>query len=196
MCAMTVTAHDVLARHFPGLTPDDVDAELSRTPAAGATPISSAATRYLAEHGGEEARAALEEYDEAAIQQDRALVAARTLDELLQSSITLEATAAHLRISRSRVSHRIKERSLYSFTIQGRRYLPQWQFMTAAQGAEPIPELPRIVPLIPGDLHPLSVQAFMNEPSEDLDGRSPVDHLVSHGPREVIEGLLVALGHR
>ncbi len=198
VCAMTTTAQDVFARHFPGLTPEEVDAELSRTPAAGATPISSAATHYLAGHGGEEARVALEAYDEAAVQQDRAIVAAQTLDELLQSSLTLEEAAGHMMISRSRVSHRIREQSLYAFTVQGRRYVPEWQLMTAAtgaRGAEPIPGLAQIVPLVPRDLHPLAVQAFMTGPSEDLDDRSPVEYLVSHGPREVVEDLLTALSH-
>lgn len=191
------TAQDVFARHFPGLSPEEVDAELSRTPAAGATPISAAAMRYLAEHGGEEARAAIEKYDEAEVQRDRAVTAAQTLEELMESSWSLEFAAGMMGISRSRVSHRISSQTLYAFTLQGRRYVPQWQFVVASsgeRGAEPIPGLARIVPLIPRDLHPLAVRAFMETPLEDLDEKSPTTFLLSHGPVEVIEELLVALG--
>ena len=192
------TAQDVFARHFPGLSPEEVDAELSRTPAAGATPISAASLGFLAEHGGEEAAAAIEKYDEAEVQRDRAVAAAQTLRELLESSWSLELAAGMLGISRSRVSHRISSQSLYAFTLQGRRYVPRWQFVAASEGqrdAEPIPGLARIVPMIPRDLHPLAVRAFMETPLEDLDGKSPTTFLVAHGPVEAVEELLVALGH-
>lgn len=190
------TAQDVFVRHFPGLTPDEVDAELSRSPAAGATPISAAATEFLAEHGGEEARVAIEKHDDADVQRDRAVAAAQTLEELLTSSWSLELTAQKLGVSRSRVSHRISAQTLYAFTIQGRRYVPQWQFVASSgqPGAQPIPGLARIVPLIPRDLHPLAVRTFMETPLEDLDGESPSTFLLSHGPVEVVEELLVALG--
>lgn len=195
------TAQDVFARHFPGLSPDEVDAELSRTPAAGATPISTAAIGFLAEHGGEEARVAVETYDEAKVQRDRAVIAAQTLEELLESSWSLEIAATMMGISRSRVSHRISSQTLYAFTLQGRRYVPQWQFVANSKkesrkerGVEPIPALAQIVPLIPRDLHPLAVRAFMETPLEELDGKSPTTFLVSHGPAEAIEELVVALG--
>ena len=192
------TAQDVLARHFPGLSPEEVDAELSRTPAAGATPISAAALSFLAEHGGQEARVAIEKYDEDEVQRDRAVTAAQTLEELLESSWSLELAAQMLGVSRSRVSHRISSQTLYAFTLQGRRYVPQWQFIAALKGergVEAIPGLARIVPLIPRELHPLAVRAFMETPLEDLDGKSPMTFLVSHGPVEAVEELLVALGH-
>lgn len=193
------TAQDVLARHFPGLSPAEVDAELSRVPAAGATPISAASLAFLAEHGGEEARAAIEAHDETEVRRDRAATAARTLEELLVTSWSLELAASRLGISRSRLSHRIGSRSLYAFTLQGRRYVPRWQFVAASAGdrdVETLPGLARLVPLIPRDLHPLAVQAVMESPLEDLDGASPATFLASHGPVEAVEEVLVALGHR
>ncbi len=192
-----ITAQDVFARHFPGLSPEEVDAELSRTPASGATPISAAAVGFLAEHGGDEARVAIAKYDEAEVQRDRAVTAAQTLEELLESSWSLEFAAQMLGVSRSRVSHRVSSQTLYAFTLQGRRYVPHWQFAAASKGerdVEPIPGLAQIVPLIPRDLHPLAVRAFMETPLEDLDGKSPTTFLVSHGPVEAVEELLVALG--
>lgn len=191
------TAQDVFARHFPGLTPEEVDAELSRTPAAGATPISAAATRFLAEHGGEAARLAIEEYDEATVQKGRAFAAAKTLEELLALSLTLEEAATSLGLSRSRISHRLRDQSLYAFTVQGRRYLPRWQFREGPGGvvSDVIPGLAQIVPAIPRGMHPLAVEAFMTEPLEDLDGTSPVDYLCSYGVVEVVVDWLVSLGH-
>jgi hypothetical protein len=192
------TAQEVLARHFPGLTPDEVDAELSRMPAAGATPISAAAMRHLSEHGGEEAQEALARFDEAAVQQDRAVAAAHTLEDMLHSSITIEEAAISLGLSRSRISHRISAQSLYAFTIQGRRYLPRWQFRQGHRDApgDVIPGLAKIVSAIPRDLHPLAVETLMTEPVEELGDQSPVDYLFSYGVTVVVEDWLVALGHR
>lgn len=193
---MTTTAQDVFARHFPGLSPEEVDAELSRTPSAGATPISAAAVHFLAEHGGEEATAALEKYNEAEVQQDRAIAAARTLEELLASSLTIEEAATSLGLSRSRISHRLRGQSLYAFTIQGRRYLPRWQFCDGPGGvaSDAIPGLAQIVAQIPRDMHPLALEVFMTAPVEDLGNMSPVDYLCSYGVVEVVAAQLVGLG--
>ena len=49
-------------------------------------------------------------------------------------------------------------------------------------------------PTVPRDLHPLAIRAFMETPLGDLDGKSPTTFLVSHGPVEAIEELVVALG--
>lgn len=191
------TAAEVFARHFPGLSPAEVDAELSRIPAAGTTPISATAVDFLAEHGGEEARIAVAAHDETDVQRDRTVTAAQTLAELLASSWSLEVTAQMSGISRSRVSHRISSQTLYAFTLQGRRRVPHWQFVAVSnpeRGVEPIPGLARVVPLIPRDLHPLTVRASFETPQRSLDGKSPVTFLVSHGPVEAVEEVLVALG--
>lgn len=164
---------------------------------AGATPISAAAVGFLVEHGGEEGRVAIENYDEDGVQRDRAVTAAQTLKELLESSWSLEFTAGMMGVSRSRVSHRISSLTLYAFTLRGHRRVPQWQFVAASsgeRGVEPIPGLARIVPLIPRDLHPLAVRAFMATPQDDLDGQSPTTFLLSHGPAEAVAALLVGMG--
>lgn len=190
------TAQDVFARHFPGLSPAEVDAELSRTPAAGATPISATAADFLAEHGGEEAAVALTTYDEAGVQQDRTLAAGRTLEALLAASLTIEEAATSLGLSRSRISHRLRGQSLYAFTIQSRKYLPRWQFREGSGEAvsDVIPGLAHIVPAIPRDMHPLALEAIMTEPLKDLGNRSPVDYLCSYGGAEVVADWLASLG--
>lgn len=187
------TAQEVLERHFPGLTPAEVDAELSTVPPLGATPVSAAALRYLNDHGGDEAVEATGGYDAEAVQQDRTLAAAQTLQELLATSLTIEEAAVRLGVSRSRVSHRMSDKSLYAVTVQSRRYLPQWQF-EAAGGA--VTGLAQVVPAIPRGLHPLAVETFMTSPLDDLNGVSPLDHLRSGADPEVVTEFLVALAHR
>lgn len=192
------TAQDVLERHFPGLTPDEVDAELSRTPAAGATPISATSLEFLAEHGGDEARVAIAHYDPARVAHTQTVTAALDLEELLRSSLTIDDAANALGVSRSRISHRLKAQTIYAFTVQGRRYLPRWQFRTPTRGgnAELIPGLAQVVPAIPRDLHPLALGNFMTTPLIDLDDKSPVEHLCSLGGVELVTDWLTSLGRR
>ena len=191
------TAQDVLDRHFPGLTPDEVDAELGQTPVAAAMPISASASEFLVEHGGEEARAALAHYDPARVEHAQTLAAAHDLERLLRSSLTIDAAADALGVSRSRISHRLKAQSIYAFTVQGRRYLPRWQFRIpiGAGKAEVIPELAHVVPAIPRDLHALAVEAFMTTPLPDIDDKSPVEHLCTGGVVDVITDWLASLAH-
>lgn len=195
---MATTAQEVLARHFPGLTPAEVDAELSRASPAGASPISSVALNYLRAHGGEEAQAALQRYEESTVRQDQATTAAQILEKLLRSSLTIEQAARALALSRSRISHRISDQSLYAITVQGRRHLPTWQFRHDSGGTacDVIPGLAQIVPAIPPEIHPLAVEVFMTEPLDDLGGNSPVDYLCAYGQAEVIENWFHALGNR
>jgi hypothetical protein len=187
------TAQEVFERHFPGLTPAEVDAELSAVPPLGATPVSATALRYLTDHGGDEAVEALAAFDAEAVQQDRTLAAAQALQELLATSLTIEEAAVRLGVSRSRVSHRMSDKSLYAVSVQSRRYLPSWQFEDTG-GA--ITGLAQVVPAIPSGLHPLTVEAFMTTPLDDLDGDSPLDYLRSGADPEAVVEFLTALGHR
>ena len=193
-----ITAEEVLDRFFPGLTPAEVEAELSHTPGVGATPISASAVAYLREHGGPEAAAALEGWEGKApsqIRRDRTLVSARTLEDLLGSSLTLEQAATRLGVSRSRISHRIGGRSLYAISVQGRRYLPSWQFAPETDGGrvgQPLPGLGRLVPVIPKTLHPLAVESFMTSVLDEI-GTTPVDFLWASGDVEVVVDWMDAL---
>lgn len=192
-----ITADEVLDRFFPGLTPAEVEAELSQTPGAGATPISASALAYLREHGGPEAATALDGWEGKApseIRRHRALVSARTLEDLLRSSLTLDQAATRLGVSRSRISHRIGGRSLYAISVQGRRYLPSWQFVPGAEGdrVEPLPGLSRLVPVIPKTLHPLAVESFMTSVLDEI-GTTPVDFLWTSGEVEVVIDWMDAL---
>ena len=178
----------VLERHFDGLTADEVDAELAQVPAQGATPASAAAADYLAEHGGPDL-----DGDDAVgdVHRRRAMVAARTLSETLRSAVTIDEAAKLLGVSRSRVSHRLADQTLWAFAVQGRRYVPRWQLSESRS----LPGLELLVPAIPDTLHPLAVDAFMATPRADFDDRSPVEWLASGGDPTVIAEWLVGMAH-
>lgn len=101
-----------------------------------------------------------------------------TLSDTLASAFTLEQVADFLRLSRSRLLHRLTDRSLWAFTVRGRRYLPRWQFTDARKV---IPGLAQMVPAIPATLHPLAVDSFMTSPHPDFDGHTQVEWLTSGG---------------
>jgi hypothetical protein len=178
----------VLERHFDGLSPDEVDAELAAVPPQGSTPASTAAADYLSEHGGPD-------LDDPASGDDlhhrRTLTAARTLAETLRSALTLDQVAATLSVSRSRISHRLADATLWGFTVQGRRFVPGWQLT----GGHTIPGLASIVPVIPSSLHPLALDAFMTTASDDFGGQSPVEWLISGGDPSVVADWLAGMAH-
>ena len=88
------------------------------------------------------------------------------------------------------MSHRLKDQSLWAFTVQGRRYLPRWQFT----GGHTIPGLSWVVPAIPISLHPLAVDAFMTTANDDFGGESPVEWLTSGGDPALVANWLTGIG--
>lgn len=185
---MRVTTWAMLERHFGGLTADEVDAELSAVPPAGASPSSAAAVEYLRQFGGPD----LDRGAGPGVHQRRTIVAARTLADSLRSTMTIDQAADLLGVSRSRVSHRIADGSLWATGIHGRRLVPRWQFTADGQV---IPGLPKVVSAIPTSLHPLAVEAFMTTPRVDFDDQSPVEWLTSGGDPGVIAEWFISMGH-
>lgn len=183
---------EVLERHFDGMAPDEVDAELAAIPASGATPTAAGPTAYLTEYGGPDLERDVDEREPRDLHQRRALTAARTLSDTVRSALTLDQAANLLQVSRSRLSHRISAGTLWAFTVQGRRWLPRWQF--TADG-HTLPGLPQIVAAIPDSLHPLAVESFMTTRRQDFDDRSPVEWLTSGGAPAVIADWLIGMGH-
>lgn len=183
-----MTSWAVLKDYFGDLAPDEVAAELGAPIPRGAAPASASAVAYLAEHGG----ADLVGLGSEDVRQRRSLVAARTLSEVMLSAMTLEQTAVALGISRSRVSHRIADDSLWAFTVQGRRYVPRWQLAGERQA---LPGLNVVVPAIPADLHPLAVEGFMTTPQDEFEGEPPVEWLARGGDPAVVAAWFVGMAH-
>ncbi|MFW6597439.1 hypothetical protein ACQBAU_04025 [Propionibacteriaceae bacterium Y2011] len=186
-----MTAAEVLQRHFGDLSPDEIDAELGAVPIPGSTPLTAAAVEHLVEHGGPEAAEALDQFSAAKTSRARTVASARTLRDLVDGTMELDEAARRLGVSRSRISHRIGDHSLYAVTVGHRRRIPTWQ---VTDDGDALPGLRHIVPAIPTDMHPLTVEAFMTLPNAELADRSPLDHLLAGGPPSAVGDLLTALG--
>lgn len=138
---------------------------------------------------------------------------ARWAVRLLATSIPLEAAASQLQVHRTTVTRRVKDCHLYVAPGPTGPRLPTWQFSPRATADEatrrwrteaahgvvdlsPLPGLTvlpwveEIVPHIPKDMHPLTVESIMTTPAEATDGIPPVDWLDSGGSPDVVIVLL------
>ena len=114
--------------------------------------------------------------------------------DLLDRSVEGDAAVAELLgVDRSRISQRLRARSLYAFTYGDARYFPTWQFVegkTVAGLKDALAELD-------DDLHPLVVDHWFTTPSVDLeiDGAavSPKTWLTTGGSPEPVAALAADL---
>lgn len=125
------------------------------------TGLTRAEVDYLEQHGGVTD-------DRAALVGSR--VAAAVRDEAAASeTLTVEQASELMRVSTSRVRHRIKEGSLYAYPSRGRgvsRRVPSWQF----DGREPAPHLAAVLDALPERYRPSDVRAFaLNAAVDDPD---------------------------
>lgn len=77
---------------------------------------------------------------------------------LVASAWTAEQVAAHLNVPVSTVLLFSADRKLYSYSDEGRRKFPEWQFTAAGQSV--IPSLDSVGTAMPVDIHPQSVTGF------------------------------------
>lgn len=68
---------------------------------------------------------------------------------------------------------------------------PDWQF----DGNQVVPGLRAIIPEFPRYAHPLTIQQFMTEENDELDGRSPVEWLSAGGAVEAVASLVAELAY-
>lgn len=77
-------------------------------------------------------------------------------------------------------------------TNNGRSTLfPDWQF----DGNQVVPGLRAIIPEFPRYAHPLTIQRFMTEENDELDGKSPVEWLSAGGAVEAVASLVAELAY-
>jgi hypothetical protein len=116
---------------------------------------------YLEEHGGVTD-------DRESLVRSRVAAAVRE-DTVERESMTVEQAAELMRISPSRVRHRIKEGSVYAYPSSGRgvgRKIPHWQF----HGPEPVPHLAAVLNALPERFRPSDIRAFaLNAKVDDPD---------------------------
>lgn len=123
--------------------------------------LTGAEADYLEQHGG--------------VTDDRDALLRTSVGAAVRESVvdretwTVEQTAEIMRISTSRVRHRIMEGSVYSYPSSGRgvgRRIPSWQF----DGRVPVPHLARVLAALPDRFRPSDIRAFaLNARVDDPD---------------------------
>ena len=97
-----------------------------------------------------------------AVGRDQARMADAFARLVERSVVGDDAMASHLGVSRSRVSQRVAERSLYVFSgPHGERCFPRWQLV----GSKPVRGLQRVLAALDVGLHPLAVDHWFTTPS-------------------------------
>ena len=110
---------------------------------------------------------------------------------LLESSLSTVETAKRLDMAANQVRQMIARRTLYSIKLDERRHVPQFQFR---RGGALVPNITRVNPVLPSDLHPVEVYDWYTVPEPDLavgdgDARalSPLEWLDTGGdPARVV----------
>lgn len=158
--------------------------------AGGTDTLTAEEESFLADRGGVSAASKhkLERLD--------ARSAARAVLEAAES-LSRAQVAQLLGIDESRVSHRLREGSLYSYPgASGRRRYPSWQF---AHG-QALPHLGDVLTQVPAGTHPVTLRGFMTTPDDALrmDGApvSPVEWLAAGGSAEPVAALAATLGEQ
>lgn len=185
---------EILDRHQAGISDADVAAELDAALSAaedpGAASLSADEIAYLREHGGRSAGEVIDAWDPQQARRQQSQAVARRVADTIATSVTIAEAAERLRVDRSRISHRLKQGTLWGFTMASGRRLPRWQFTDTGL----LPGLERLVASIPADVHPLSIDAFMRAPRAELDQQAPLLYLASGGDPRIVAELLADLG--
>lgn len=176
----------LLEKHQVDMTSEEVldqlDSAFATIPGAGAAPLSTDEVQFLRAHAGAGAPAVIDNWSGEQERETRARLAVRELGDTLSGSMSINQAAALLEIDRSRVSRRITGKRLWAFDINGSRRIPRWQFL----GRGLLPGLDMIVPAIPRDATPATVEALMKTPQPDFGDRTPIEHLAAGGDPTLI----------
>jgi hypothetical protein len=187
------SVQDVLREHdLPdeSLVAAELQVLLDIQDATGAQTLTSEEEAFLAEHGGVPvaSKRKLERLD--------ARSAARAVLEAAES-LSRAQVARLLGVDESRVSHRLRDGSLYSYPgASGRRRYPSWQFPRGTV----LPHLAEVLSSLPVGTHPVTLRSLMTTPDDALrlDGApaSPVEWLAAGGSPEAVAALAATLGEQ
>lgn len=118
---------------------------------------------------------------------DLNLVTVARIARVVGSSLNTSECADIVGVTPGRIRQRLAAGSIYAFQQGGGEYrIPRWQLI----GREFVPGLETVVPAIPRELHPLTVQALMTSPDVDLlvgdEELSPLGWLATGGDPDVV----------
>ena len=114
---------------------------------------------------------------------------------LVERSLTPDEVAGRLKVTPGRVHQLISNRSLYSFRLEGKRLLPDFQLRKGRL----IPNIGQVNRLLPESMHPLGILSWYQTPIPDLaidhtDSRlSPLGWLETGRDVEVVKALARSL---
>ncbi len=95
---------------------------------------------------------------------------------IVESSLPFRDVAVRLDRSESQVRQMIARRTLYSFTLDGRRYIPVFQF---DKKGRLLPNITKVNPVLSSDLHPVEVFEWFTLPKPDLYINDDIDQTIS-----------------
>ncbi len=114
---------------------------------------------------------------------------------ILESSLTPTDAAQRMAISPGRLRQLIADRSVYSIRLEGRRFVPIFQFQSP-EGTRLVPNIGQVNRALTPDLHPVEVLNWYTTPSADLyipsqprASVSPLDWLKGGGNMETLRHL-------
>ncbi len=93
---------------------------------------------------------------------------------IVTRSLSSKAVSRRLGLSPGGIRQMIADRSLYSFLIGHRRYIPEFQF----QGNRLVSNIAGINKALPRDLHPVEVYNWYHLPNLDLFLDEDIDHTI------------------
>lgn len=94
---------------------------------------------------------------------------------IVKRSLTTKAVSERLGLAASRVRQMIANRSLYSFLIEGTRYIPDFQFTDARL----VPNIAQVNKALPPRMHPVGVYNWFHLANMDLFLDDDMDETVS-----------------
>ncbi len=83
---------------------------------------------------------------------------------LVENSLSSEEVAKRLKISASRVRQMVSERTLYTFHLNGKRWIPSWQLLRNSL----VPNIGEVNQAIPKTLHPVGVTQWFHRENPEL----------------------------
>lgn len=83
---------------------------------------------------------------------------------LVERSLSAEGVAKQLKVTPGRVHQMISSRELYSFRLDGKRLVPDFQFA----GGKPIPNIAQVNKALPETMHPLGIFNWYHQKNTDL----------------------------
>ena len=113
---------------------------------------------------------------------DMAVEGAGRYAEILSTSLSVPEVAKILGVNTSRVRQRLIARTLYGIKTGGEWRVPSFHF----HGGREVPGLRAVLPRLSPDMHPVSLEQWLNLPSADLENLSPLRWLLGGRPASVL----------